>query len=304
MRSSVFFLIFIALAAGAEPIADAQRLLSDARFEEARQTASKLLQGKASTTPRQTAELHFLIAQASASLGDVAEAERSFARALELVPALQLPIGTSPKLTGPYEAARRMLEGRSLAVTPSGSRVGDRAVIVVKVAGDVMHLFARGIVSSAAADVPLAPTDPPQASLECPPGRCTYRLTLLDVAGNPLLEAGTEAAPLILPEALSQPSAPISSAEPVSVAIQPDEPWFQRPLPYFLIAGVSAAGAGVLGWQTDGAERRTRSFLAVPAEHTYAELQRQAGARDGFFAGTIALAALAVSAAVIGVIVW
>ncbi|MDP3499087.1 MAG: tetratricopeptide repeat protein [Myxococcales bacterium] len=300
MVSPLVFAALFAAAPAVETLANVQRLVVEARFEEARQSASRLLQSGSAGDPGQTAELHSLIAQTSAALGDLVEAERSFARALELAPGLQLPVGTSPKLTVPFEAARKGLEGRTLSVTPSGRRLGEHAIITVKISGDPLHLVARGSVTSAEGVVPLAPTDPPQASISCPAPRCTYRLTLFDVHGNPLLQAGSEASPLVLPEVVPSRESPA----PGVASVTDTKAWFQRPWPYWLVAGAGALGAGLLGWQTSVADANARATLATPRERTFAELQGQISTRDTLFVSTLGVATLAVTAAIIGAVVW
>ena len=290
-RSACLALLLTAGLARAGDLDRAREFLRDLRFEDAVQAASTgLAQGHA--TEEETAQLEFVLGQASAVLGRDADARLHFGRALELVPALELPPGSSPKLVAPFQAARAALEG-PLRITVQGLPLdGQRAQIQVAVQGDVFHFVARGVVTHASGDTPLARTEPQQATIPCPAWPCPYAVTLTDVPGNTLLRAGSQDAPLLV---LSLAAAP--TAERV-------EPWYRHPAPWLIAAGVLAAATGVLAWQTVEADHRVQTSLAEPSRVTLAEVQAVARGRDGLYAGTWASGVLAVGATAVGIIVW
>lgn len=304
MHRVVFLsMLTIALIARADGLSEAAALLADARFEGARQRAASLLDTGRAREPRETAELHFIIARASAALGDVGQAELSFGRAMELAPGLQLPVGTSPKLIAPYEAARRVLGGRSLTIAPAGRRIGNRGVVRVKIVGDVFQLFSQGTVRRGAEATVLAPTDPPQATLSCPISKpCTYRISLRDLSGNPLLEAGTEASPLLLAD--DDGALPLATPTPSLDATRSQRPFFARPLPWFLLCAAAAVGAGVMWWQTATSDARVRSMVASPGDSTYGATVGQAATRDALLVGAISASVVSGGALLVGVFVW
>lgn len=292
-RLAGLLLLVIAGLARATALDQARDALQALRFEDAVQTAAAgLARGGASA--EETAQLEFVLGQASAVLGRDADARLHFGRALELLPALELPPGSSPKLVAPFQAARAGLEG-PLRITVQGTALdASRAQIQVSVQGDVFHFVARGVVTHPGGDTPLARTEPPQATISCAAWPCPYSVTLSDLPGNTLLRAGSTEAPLLV---LSQQLA----ATPEVTA---GEPWYRQPTPWLIAAGVLAAASGVLAWQTVEADHRLQGSLAQPSQLTYAEAQAMGRARDALYGGTWAAGGLAVASAAVGVIVW
>jgi len=89
-----------------DDLAEAIRLEAALEYDQALAVVTRILDRGTTTDPAQVAELHFYAGRLAGGLDHAEVARDHFARALALRPDLALPPGTSPKLTGPFEAAR------------------------------------------------------------------------------------------------------------------------------------------------------------------------------------------------------
>ena len=121
---------------------------ADAELEEARKLEAQLEYDKAlvlvekliaagHADPQQLVELHFEAGKLAAGLDRIDIAIDHFARVLTLVPDRQLPDGTSPKITTPFEAAR----GQTQPLRISAKFVDGRALAVID--ADPVHIVAK-----------------------------------------------------------------------------------------------------------------------------------------------------------------
>lgn len=115
-RSAIVFVV-LNLCHGLEGRADdtdldrAKEALSDLRYEEATELLTKSLKA-GGHSPGETAELHRLLAEVSASLGDEESARDHFERLLALDPGFELSSGISPKIGKPFEIAQERARAR------------------------------------------------------------------------------------------------------------------------------------------------------------------------------------------------
>lgn len=119
--------------APADPLVEAKRLESQLEFEPALVIVEKLIAQGGNERDR-FLELHLFAGKLAAGLDRGAVAEEHFARVLALDPQRVLPDGTSPKITGPFDAARaRTTTLRVTATVESGTAS-------LRVESDVLNL--------------------------------------------------------------------------------------------------------------------------------------------------------------------
>ncbi len=306
----------LALAAllAAEPLPpslkDARAKLAALQFEATVEAASAAL-ARGGAQPEETAELHFLAAQASAVLGRTDEATDSFARALELVPGLALVPGTSPKIAAPYRAARERLNGVRLSVVPSGKWLSDgRAQVELKIEGDVMQLVDHGeLIHKAQAGHaeggpairPLSRTAVPQATFNCGSPPCEYAVTLFDRPGNAVIHVGTLEAPLVVDAPAPAAVAALSDAPPAASVVEASgTAWYRHPLTWGIAAVAFGAAGAVFAARFADANARVAAIDAARAQHRIADAESADAERQvdralfsGLFAGAAALGATA-----------
>ncbi|MCC6333184.1 MAG: tetratricopeptide repeat protein [Myxococcales bacterium] len=282
----------------------ARGALKGLAFEEAAQAAARGLEA-GDASPLETAELHFLIGQASAVLGRADAAQRAFARALELSPGLELPLGASPKLAEPFQAARTALKGARLAIAPSGEVLANgRARVQVHIHGDVELLVDHGVLrfgfDLTPGEVPLTRTDPPEASLPCPAPPCAYSVSLFDRAGNGLLEAGSATSPLFV----GAPAKPVPPSAPPATTSQDARVWYRRPWPWLGAAVASAVATGLFAWQFTSARASVEAITANPGDFTWAQAQAADSSQKLFFGLTLGSSVLTAAFGAGAVAVW
>ncbi len=133
LAGAVLFAVAIAVPAAAR--ADGE-LVTKAKAEMAQlnyDAAIALLEqaeARGDNQPADMAEIFRATAESHAAMGRGDAAETAFRRLLALVPSVELPAGSSPKLTGPFNAARDFLAGRNIAV--ECRRNAEGASLVVK----------------------------------------------------------------------------------------------------------------------------------------------------------------------------
>jgi tetratricopeptide (TPR) repeat protein len=138
-------------------------------------------------------EIYRSIAESHAATGRPDAAETAFRRLLALDGEQELPEGSSPKLTGPFIAAREFMDGRSIAIT---CRRSDRGGAVLIVSSDPVDLVSGGrLVLRDGGRVPGSShaTGRNRLTLSVPPGVDSAASELacaaLDQHGNELLRA-------------------------------------------------------------------------------------------------------------------
>ncbi len=289
-----------------ELLATASESLKALKFEPAAHTANEgLLAGDATTD--ESAQLHFIIGQASAILGRTDEAVDAFGRALEIFPGLSLPPGVSPRIAGPFRTASEKLGTSRLVAVPRGRLLSDgRAQVEVTVEGDVFRLVDRGELSFFPAGEPrrleLSRTLPMMAAFPCRKTPCGYTVSLLDRSGNHVLEAGSTDSPLLV-------DASVLEARPVepdtrAVDVTASRSWYAHPATWGIASGVFAAGSVVAGALFASSQARLLVIEGDKANHPFSDAQ--AANNERYTARTLMFTSMGVAVALAAVtaIVW
>ncbi len=133
---------------GAAMLGKAQKAIDDVDYDTARTLTDQAL-ASGSLHASELARAHMLAGEVAAAVGNDSAAHDHFERWLALAPDAQLPPGLSPKIMGPFEAARadvRKLGATRLDVTID--RKKDKTSFAVT--GDPLELVARVHVALAA----------------------------------------------------------------------------------------------------------------------------------------------------------
>jgi hypothetical protein len=258
-------------------------------------------------TPDETAALYLLSGRVEAALGDSQAATDAFAHLLVLSPGAALPPGTSPKITGPFDAAVASL----VLQRPLEVRVETRAqppAITLQVVSDPLHMVARARVAYAIEGGPeqteeVAAAERTEIPLRAG-ARIAARVAALDEHGNQLVELGSEA-PIVIatpppPVVVARPAPPVARARVAA------RPIYLHWWPY-AAAGVALGGAaGYFAWSAYQTATDLEQLNRESAQHSWKEADRlrDRGQRETLLAnvGFVAAGACAITAGVMAVI--
>ncbi len=263
MRVQVVLPLLFALALGAAArVAHADNdLLSKAKAEMAQlnydAAISLLEQAEASgkNQPADMVEIYRAMAESHAAMGRTDAAETAFRRLLALDPSVELPAGSSPKLTGPFAGAREFLAGRKIAVECRRG-AADAATLVVQ--SDPVDLVAGGrVVTASGGAIGEDAQGQGRIALSIPGGTSPAGCAALDKSGNVLARADLSDAPAETGGTESGGSGPASGGTIVGGETPVDSgsrPIYAR---WWLYAALGAAAGGVAvfyGLKTKSAE--------------------------------------------------
>lgn len=189
--------------------------------------------------PAEMAEIYRATAESHAAMGRGDAAETAFRRLLALDPSVELPAGSSPKLTGPFNAARDFLAGRRIAV--ECRRAAGGASLVVK--SDPVDLVAGArLLTADGAAIGEDAKGRARVALAAAAGTSPAACAALDRHGNLLARVELAGAP---DDAGTGDAAAGAATGPVVTsgpAEQGGRPLYMR---WWLYAGLGAAAGGV-----------------------------------------------------------
>jgi tetratricopeptide (TPR) repeat protein len=191
--------------------------------------------------PADMIEIYRAMAESHAAMGRSDAAETAFRRLLALDPSIELPAGSSPKLTGPFTGAREFLARRRIAVECRRS-AADAATLVVQ--SDPVDLVAGArLVTGDGRAVGDDARGRGRVALAVPGGTSPAGCAALDRHGNVLARVDLSATP---EEAAPDDSAGGSETGGGVVSTAPTDdrtrPIYAR---WWVYAGLGAAAGGV-----------------------------------------------------------
>ena len=272
--------LFFALPSAAES-AHAFRLQADdaARALEFERVQTLAEAGLASgdANSEDTRALYALLAQAQAVVNQAAGSVRSFGILLELDPGFTLPVGTSPKVAAPLEAARGSTRGQHLALRSRTEAAADAALATeVHWSGDAYGVVRGARIQYEAQGgthvegLTLAEGNG-RAAWRCTLSPCAFGIELLDAAGNVLL-------------AEAHPDIPRLTAR---VSEPGPKPLLRRPLIYWLGAGVLALGGATAAVFYGTSQHEVLALRADRAHHGFSEYVDASARRNAAGAATL-----------------
>ncbi len=260
MRSLSCVVVAVAIAGGRiasaqprDPLDEARALELSLDYERALVIVDREIARGAASTVARLVELHVLAGRLAAGLDHPEVAEAHFAIVLALAPGLQLPDGTSPKLTQPFDAART----RAVPFVIELERDGH--VITAKHGDDPAHVF--GGIRVALVPVSGAPAElvAYAPAITVPPNRVAAYAIAIDEHGNAICESKTFAAP---PAPL--PLSPIPVAEATT-------PIYARWTTWAIATAGALAISGACTWRFEVAQDDWNQLEAAGG-HDYTQL--------------------------------
>ena len=306
----------VARAGGDRALDQARRDVDSSDYLAARTDLVSALNAGTATRD-ELAEIYKLTGIVEGALGDQKAATDAFARWIELDHRAELPAGTSPKITRPFQAASRSAPAE-LDVKPETRATPPHLTIVVS--ADPLHLVAR---ARAFVSVDGGPERKVEAAgktrleIDLPPGRrLDIRAEVLDVHGNQLAELGSRDVPIVITpegEATPTPHGPaVTDHDLTGISARGPTPEARGPsgrplvLSYWLWGGAAvalAAGGTYFGLQARDASDELRKLNADSQAHSYSEASsvQSRGDRDALLCnvGLISAGAVAVVAGVL-----
>ena len=229
----------------------------------------------------EVAQAHRLMGELAAAMGDIATAEREFARLLTLRPDFEVAATESPRIREAVRVARERVGTVRLGVKVDSAPLGNVVATRVLVQGDAMGLVQRARLElrrEGGTDfVEMARTDVFSARWSCTRA-CDYAVSLLDGFGNEVLSAGTEAAPLHVnvSPALGEP---VEVPKVVVNEASEGRAWYASPIPWVVAAGVLTAVGGVFAWRMSADDAQLAAIAQDRARHSFSEVQTLDAAR-------------------------
>ena len=305
--AALLFAVVIAVPAAARADGD---LVTKAKAEMAQlnyDAAIALLeQAEASgqNQPADMAEIYRATAESHAAMGRGDSAETAFRRLLALDPSIELPAGSSPKLTGPFTAARDFLAGRRIAVECRKGADGAASLIVKS---DPVDLVAGArLLTGDGGAIGEDVKGQARIALAAPRGTRPAACAALDGHGNVLARADLTDAPA--DSAPTDVAGGTGGGEVVSTAPaeRGERPIYAR---WWLYAGLGAAAGGVALYyglkmkqaEDDLEELHRRTIEEPDHDITYADALAVQDRGEGYARNAnIAMVATGVFAAVAG----
>lgn len=191
-RSISCTLVGLVLSFGGVALADkaiekAKGQIADLRFDAAKGTATAALK-KGTRGPNDVVDLYMLLGEVSASMGNDKDAENYFHSALSINLSATLEAGASPKLSEPFEAARRRLTGAEPITLDYESF--DEGRVVVSVVSDPAKLVggAALLYTENGEDQTKKGRGADKVNMKVPDGATDLKIVALDRYGNQLNE--------------------------------------------------------------------------------------------------------------------
>jgi hypothetical protein len=212
-------------------------------------------------TPEQLWEIHALLGELSATMGDGANAVRHFEAALALNPSYQLAPGASPRLTEPLAQARRG-SARAVGATADSTRTGSTVKTSVRVENDDLHLVQAGRLTLGLGEsISMEKSrDGYAATWTCSTPECHAVARLMDEWGNGVLTVEETVGPALAPP--TPEASPAAPVRPELSATAHGRRWYQRSGPWLV-----AAGAGLIATSSYFAAKAAADHQALMTEN-------------------------------------
>ena len=267
--------LLLASTAAADPLADAKAAVDNSDYFTARSALDEALRA-GTHHPAQLGEIHRLRGIVAAALGDPDAATKSFEMALALVPTMSLPVGISPKISRPFDAAKEQLKNKQPLKIKTDTK-SDPPSVTIEVVSDpasmIKKLRAVATVDGKPAkefDKPVAPS----VKIDLPKGsRIDLQVVALDDNGNHVAELGTKEVPIVIVGKGGTTTKVVKQPIKQPVVETPSSP---RPLylKWWLWGGAAVVGlgaAGFFGVEAVLAKNELDDLNAESPNHTFDE---------------------------------
>ena len=275
-----------ALADGpADEIAEGRRLQASLDYDRALAVVEQAI-AHGGAAPGRLADLHVLAGELAAGLDRAAAAEDHFARALALRPATALPAGTSPRLTGPFAAAR----ARGVPALQVSATV-QQGLVTLAVGADPLGLVVGISVHTVDSHGAHAEVSERAAlRVVVAPGGSVVEVAALDAVGNRVwVSAPSTASPAPSPRPPPPPSPRARHASAI---------------PWAVATGVVLAGAAACGWRERVAQDDWNTLRATNAPSFRALTVLEDRGRHWAFAADLGIGVAAATGVAAAILWW
>jgi hypothetical protein len=274
LRGALVAIAVLVGAAHADPLADAKTQVAASDYLNAR-TSLDTAFTSGTNSPEQLAEIWRLRGIVAGALNDAKAATDAFQRCLVLDPKSELPPGTSPKITRPFQAARdKKHEPLKIKQTTTETP----PAVTVAIASDPMKMIANILVFvrvAGAAEEKLDKKFAGQEAIEFSlpaGGRLDLRIAAVDEKGNHLAELGSADVPIVIVGKQVE----VKKPDVIVEKPKPQQPVHARPLylKWWMWGGGAVVFAGLgLGFGIDGlvAKNDLEDLNAESPNHRFPE---------------------------------
>jgi hypothetical protein len=260
------------------PLDEARQAVESSDYVTARTLLAKALES-GGAQPDELAEIYKLSGIVEAALGNTNEATVNFRKWLALDPKAMLPVGTSPKITRPFDAARKQMQKLETKTETSA----DPPRITLVIASDPIGItHARVVVSVDGKPEKAVDGDGSgKITIELPRGhRLDLRVEALDSHGNRVVVLGSSDVPIVIigkepgpPPPPPNPGHPVVSPPKLVVKSEPAHP---RPLwaRWWLwgVGTVAVAGVGAyFGVEARSGVDQLQKLNATSTQHKFTD---------------------------------
>ncbi len=274
-------LAVLALAglAHADSLRDARTAVENSDYFAARGLVEKAL-SDGTASPSDLADIYKITGTVEAALGNTAAATTAFGKWLALDPKAELPPGTSPKITRPFDAAKKQAEHREPVRVKTETSAEPPSVTLV-VVSDPFMMIAKARVyvrADGGKEQMLEAAGEKKIAVALPKGkRLDLRVQALDEHGNRVAELGTTDVPIVITtnEEIVTKAPPKVVEEKVKAPVAP-APVHERPLylKWWMWGGAAVAvgaGGAYFGLQARSERDELAKLNADSANHTFDE---------------------------------
>ncbi len=260
------------------PLDEARRDVDNSDYLPARTHLSAAL-AAGNASPDELAEIYKLTGIVEAAVGDASIAQGAFAKWIALDPKAALPAGTSPKITRPFEAARKKAGKLEVKTETSAEPPSITLVVVSDPIGIVrarVHVSADG-----KREQKLERDGKDKITVELPRGkRLDLRVEALDEHGNEVAVLGSREVPIVITGAEGEQHedhheqqhevkvtkhAPAPPAEPRS--------WYASHRTWGIATAVAALATGAFAYLTYSDISDLNHLNATSLDHPYSDAQ-------------------------------
>ncbi|MGE5184024.1 MAG: hypothetical protein ACM31C_18260 [Acidobacteriota bacterium] len=259
------------------PLDEARRDVDNSDYLAARtQLTAALAAGTAS--PDELAEIYKLTGIVEAAVGDASIAQAAFGKWLALDPKAALPAGTSPKITRPFDAARKTA-GKLEVKTETTAEPPSVTLVVVSDPIGIVRARVH-VVADGKPEEKLERDGKGKITVELPRGkRLDLRVEALDAHGNEVAVLGSREVPIVITGSEGEQHEERHEPHEVKVTKHapppPAEPrsWYASHRTWGIATAVAALGTGAFAYLTYSDISDLNHLNATSLDHPYADAQ-------------------------------
>lgn len=267
--------------AGDDPLEQARHDIDSSDYLSARtHVTAALAAGTAS--PDELAEIYKITGIVEAAVGDASIAKEAFAKWVALDPKAALPPGTSPKITRPFEAAKKHASKLELKTETSAKPPS----VTLVVANDPIGIVRARVIVAAdgSKEQEIEREGKGKITVELPRGRrLDLRVEALDEHGNKVAVLGSREVPIVITGGEPEPEHPDHHDEKPKdtekitkrAPAPPPSPrsWYARHTTWAIATAVAAIGTGAFAYLTYSDVSDLDHLNATSLDHPYTDAQ-------------------------------